>query len=45
MKATHAIVDSAPLGESPDFVRLSLAAAMTLGFVPGWFYRTLGSAA
>ncbi|MEJ2716032.1 MAG: radical SAM protein [Deltaproteobacteria bacterium] len=26
-------------GESPEFVRLSLAAAMTLGFVKGWFYR------
>jgi biotin synthase-related radical SAM superfamily protein len=25
--------------ESPDYVRLSLAAAMTLGFVKGWFYR------
>jgi lipoyl synthase len=25
--------------ESPDYVRVSLAAAMTLGFVPGWFYR------
>ncbi|MDQ7783863.1 MAG: radical SAM protein, partial [Desulfomonilaceae bacterium] len=25
--------------ESPDFVRLSLAAAMTLGFVRGLFYR------
>jgi biotin synthase-related radical SAM superfamily protein len=25
--------------ESPDHVRLSLAAAMTLGFVNGWFYR------
>lgn len=25
--------------ESPDYVRLSLAAAMTLDFVPGWFYR------
>jgi biotin synthase len=25
--------------ESPDHVRLSLAAAMTLGFVDGWFYR------
>ncbi len=25
--------------ESPDHVRLSLAAAMTLGFVKGWFYR------
>jgi lipoyl synthase len=25
--------------ESPDYVRLSLAAAMTLGFVNGWFYR------
>jgi lipoyl synthase len=39
MKAAHAIADSVALGESPDFVRLSLAAAMTLGFVPGWFYR------
>ncbi len=25
--------------ESPDHVRLSLAAAMTLGFEPGWFFR------
>jgi biotin synthase-related radical SAM superfamily protein len=25
--------------DSPDYVRLSLAAAMTLGFVRGWFYR------
>ena len=25
--------------ESPEHVRLSLAAAMTLGFVDGWFYR------
>ncbi|MBM3300982.1 MAG: radical SAM protein, partial [Deltaproteobacteria bacterium] len=25
--------------ESSDYVRLSLAAAMTLGFVKGWFYR------
>jgi biotin synthase len=25
--------------ESPEYVRLSLAAAMTLGFVPGLFYR------
>ncbi len=25
--------------ESPAYVRLSLAAAMTLGFVKGWFYR------
>ena len=25
--------------ESPDYVRLSLAAAMTLGFTKGWFYR------
>ncbi|MBI5251882.1 MAG: radical SAM protein [Desulfomonile tiedjei] len=39
MKSASATTDSAPLGESPDFVRLSLAAAMTLGFVPGWFYR------
>jgi len=27
------------VGESPDHVRVSLAAAMTLGFVKGWFYR------
>ncbi len=27
------------LQDSPDYVRLSLAAAMTLGFVKGWFYR------
>lgn len=25
--------------ESPEYVRLSLAAAMTLGFTGGWFYR------
>lgn len=25
--------------ESPEYVRLSLAAAMTLGFARGWFYR------
>ncbi len=25
--------------ESPDYVRMSLAAAMTAGFVKGWFYR------
>lgn len=33
--------DSAPVHEqeSPEYVRLSLAAAMTLGFAPGWFYR------
>ncbi len=28
-----------PNPESPDHVRLSLAAAMTLGFAPGWFHR------
>jgi biotin synthase-related radical SAM superfamily protein len=39
MKSSHALSNSAPLGESPEFLRLSLAAAMTLGFVPGWFYR------
>ncbi len=27
------------LQESPEFVRLSLAAAITLGFSQGWFYR------
>lgn len=34
-------IDSTPVHEqeSPEYVRLSLAAAMTLGFVPGWFYR------
>lgn len=33
--------DPAPISvaESPHYVRVSLAAAMTLGFVPGWFYR------
>ncbi len=31
--------DSFPHMESPTHVRLSLAAAMTLGFVKGWFYR------
>jgi lipoyl synthase len=25
--------------ESPHYVRVSLAAAMTLGFTPGWFFR------
>jgi lipoyl synthase len=30
---------TAPMPESPEYVRLSLAAAMTLGFVRGWFYR------
>ena len=29
-----------PLGlESPEYLRISLAAAMTLGITPGWFYR------
>ncbi len=28
-----------PIPESPDYLRLSLAAAMTLGFKPGLFYR------
>jgi len=39
MKSSQALCDSSPLGESPEFVRLSLAAGMTLGFAPGWFYR------
>lgn len=39
MKSAGTTTEFVPLGESPDFVRLSLAAAMTLGFVPGWFYR------
>ncbi len=28
-----------PTVQSPQYVRLSLAAAMTLGFAKGWFYR------
>jgi lipoyl synthase len=36
-RTTSAI--ESPSAESPDYVRLSLAAAMTLGFVPGWFHR------
>jgi len=38
----HAIEPSAPeeaAKESPEYVRLSLAAAMTLGFTRGWFFR------
>jgi len=27
------------VGESPDYVRISLAAAITLGFYPGRFFR------
>lgn len=34
--AVHASISSM---ESPEYVRLSLAAAMTLGFIRGWFYR------
>ena len=38
--------DSAPVpvAESPHYVRVSLAAAMTLGFVPGWFTEMRGLA-
>ena len=32
-------IDSLPPTESPGYVRLSLAAAMTLGFAKGWFFR------
>ncbi|HTY22716.1 MAG TPA: radical SAM protein [Desulfomonilaceae bacterium] len=39
MRAPSPYSGSTPMKESPDFVRLSLAAAMTLGFVNGWFYR------
>ncbi len=39
MQASDIISQPITPQESPDFVRLSLAAAMTLGFVKGWFYR------
>jgi lipoyl synthase len=39
MKCSMEPAVGAAKAESPEHVRLSLAAAMTLGFVPGWFYR------
>lgn len=39
MKPVKAHKEDASFRESPEYVRVSLAAAMTLGFVPGWFYR------
>jgi biotin synthase len=39
MNTSHSVAEPEQFPESPDHVRLSLAAAMTLGFVPGWFYR------
>ena len=39
MQVSNIDSQTIPLQESPDYVRLSLAAAMTLGFVKGWFYR------
>jgi lipoyl synthase len=39
MRSAVSRPDSCEDLESPDYVRLSLAAAMTLGFVKGWFYR------
>jgi len=39
MPMMEARQDPTPPHESPEYVRLSLAAAMTLGFVDGWFYR------
>jgi lipoyl synthase len=35
----HPAHDIDQVQSSPEYVRLSLAAAMTLGFAPGWFYR------
>jgi lipoyl synthase len=39
MRNTQARSIATEKTESPEYVRLSLAAAMTLGFSPGWFYR------
>ncbi len=39
MKNSQARSVTSEKTESPAYVRLSLAAAMTLGFSPGWFYR------
>jgi len=39
MKLSEAQKTGIPDKESPHYVRLSLAAAMTLGFTRGWFYR------
>jgi biotin synthase-related radical SAM superfamily protein len=39
MQVSEAKTDPIHKEESPEYVRLSLAAAMTLGFVKGWFYR------
>jgi lipoyl synthase len=39
MPATGPEPQSMEMRESPEYVRVSLAAAMTLGFVNGWFFR------
>lgn len=39
MPLAHEDHPSAVKQESPEYVRLSLAAAMTLGFTRGWFFR------
>ncbi|MEI8182580.1 MAG: radical SAM protein [Desulfomonile sp.] len=39
MPLPKAMVSPGTQEESPDYVRLSLAAAMTMGFTKGWFYR------
>lgn len=39
LEASRYATPNDPLRESPDYLRLSLAAAMTLGFAPGLFYR------
>ncbi len=39
MSSTHPASNFQEKVESPEVVRLSLAAAMTLGFTRGWFYR------
>ncbi|MBW1802437.1 MAG: radical SAM protein, partial [Deltaproteobacteria bacterium] len=39
MEASVTIQEDQERFESPEYVRMSLAAAMTLGFKPGFFYR------
>lgn len=39
MTVSQAYQHNGDIRESPEFVRLSLAAAMTLGFTDGWFFR------
>ncbi len=39
MQWTNTAQIARKIPETPEYVRVSLAAAMTLGFVRGWFYR------